>query len=54
MLTGLGAIGGAFWGAWLARKRGGNRMDMAQYGVGFAIFWGILGLLLSIVLVSWG
>lgn len=54
MLTGLGVVGGAVWGALLARKRGGNRMDMAQYAAGFAIFWGIIGLIATIVILSRG
>ena len=54
MLTGLGVLGGAIWGALLARKRGGNRMDVAQYGAGFAIMWGLIGLIATIVLVSRG
>lgn len=50
MLALLGALGGAGWGGYLARKRGGSRMDMAQYAVGFAIFWGLLGLIATLVL----
>ena len=35
---------GAFWGARLAKKRGGNRSDMAQYGVAYGIVFGLVGL----------
>ena len=41
---------GAFWGALTARKRGGRRLDMAQYGAVYAIGLGLLGVLLSILI----
>lgn len=47
-LTGL--ILGAITGAWRARKKGGNRLDMLQWGAVFAIFFGLIGLLALIVL----
>lgn len=43
-------IGGAILGALLARKRGGNRLDMLQYATGFAIAFALLGLFASIIL----
>jgi hypothetical protein len=48
MLPLIGALGGGAWGAWLAKKRGGGRADMAQYGAGFAIFWGLIGVVAAI------
>lgn len=39
---------GAVWGAFLARKRGGNRLDMLQYAAGFAIAFFLVALALSI------
>ena len=51
MLTLIGALGGAGWGAWLARKRGGGRYDILQYAAAFGIFWGLLALLTTIFLV---
>jgi hypothetical protein len=46
VLAGLGL--GAFWGVQSARKRGGNRMDMAQYGTVYAILFGLVGLFATI------
>lgn len=50
MLALIGALGGGTFGALLAKKRGGARADMAQYAAGYAILWGVLGLLAAIVL----
>lgn len=44
------ALGGAIWGARLARRRQGNAADMAQYAVGYAIALGLLGLFLSMII----
>lgn len=44
------ALVGFIWGAVLARKRGGNRLDCLQYGAGFAIAFGLVGALLAIAL----
>lgn len=41
---------GAVWGAWTARKRGGRRMDMAQYGAVYAIGLGLVAVLASILI----
>ena len=40
---------GAALGAFKARKRGGNTLDMLQYGAVYAIVFGILGLLATIL-----
>lgn len=45
MIIIAGLLGGATWGAVKARKRGGNRLDMAQY----AAVWGIIGALLGLI-----
>lgn len=45
MIIIAGLLGGAAWGAVTARKRGGNRFDIAQY----AAVWGIIGALLGLV-----
>jgi len=50
MLALVGLLGGGAWGAWLAKKRGGNRYDMAQYAGGFGIMWSVIGLVASIYL----
>lgn len=39
-----GLITGAVWGALHARRRGGSRLDMAQFGA----VWGIIGALLGV------
>lgn len=41
------AIGGSY-GAWLARKRGGNGKDIAQYAAVLALIGALAGLFLSI------
>ncbi|MDZ7573457.1 MAG: hypothetical protein U0934_05830 [Pseudotabrizicola sp.] len=45
----FGAIG-FVWGYLLARQRGGKRLDRLQYGVGFAIAFGLFGTFLGIAL----
>lgn len=44
------AIIGAVLGGWTARKRNGNRKDIAQYAAGYAIAFIILGMILTVVL----
>ncbi len=41
---------GIFFGIRTAKKRNGNRLDMAQYAFGFAIAFGLLGAILTIVI----
>jgi cytochrome c biogenesis protein CcdA len=41
---------GAVWGALTAKKRGGRRLDMAQYGAVYAIGLGLLAVLVSILI----
>jgi hypothetical protein len=48
MIVLAGAALGAVWGVVLAGKRGGNRLDKAQYGAGFGIAFALLGLFLTI------
>jgi hypothetical protein len=50
MIGPIFAIVGFLWGYTVARKRGGNRLDRLQYGVGFAIAVGLFGTLLGIAL----
>lgn len=50
MIVIAGLVGGALWGAFHARKRGGNSKDMAQYAAVYAIMFGLLGLAATIVL----
>ena len=44
------AIIGIGLGLMTARKRKGNRLDMAQYATGYGIAFTLLGLLIAIVL----
>lgn len=50
MIVLAGLLIGALWGAWLARKRKGSRLDMAQYAAGFAIAFAILGLFATLII----
>lgn len=43
-------VAGALTGAVLARKRKGNAADMAHYAASYAILFGVLGLVASIVI----
>ena len=45
-----GGLLGAIIGALTARKRGGNRLDMAQYAAGFALCFMILGTITVVML----
>lgn len=47
----LGALIGAGLGAWMARRRGGDRADMAQYAAGYGIALGILGMFAGLFLL---
>jgi hypothetical protein len=50
MLIFAGALGGALWGGFLARRRKGSRLDIAQYAAAFAIAFAILGLFATVLL----
>ena len=50
MIVIAGAIGGALLGGLTAKRRGGNRPDIAQYAAGYAIAFGLIGLFLTIFL----
>jgi hypothetical protein len=50
MIGPLFAIIGFLWGYLVARRRGGKTLDRLQYGVGFAIAFGLFGTLLGIAL----
>lgn len=39
---------GALWGGYLAKRRGGNRLDIAQYAASLAILLGVAGLFITI------
>ena len=50
MIGPLFAIIGFVWGYLVARRRGGKTLDRLQYGVGFAIAFGLFGTFLGIAL----
>jgi hypothetical protein len=54
MLTLVGIVIGALFGAWRAKRRGGNRLDVAQWGAVYAILFGLAGLILAIALARVG
>lgn len=54
MIAIAGLILGALIGAYQARRRQGNALDMAQYAAGYGIALGILGVFASIALSQLG
>ncbi|MGR3365211.1 MAG: hypothetical protein ACU0CY_13650 [Maritimibacter harenae] len=44
------AIFGALLGAYQARKRGGQRLDLAQYATAYGLAFAILGLFVTVFL----
>lgn len=48
MIVIAGAAVGGSYGAWLARKRGGNGKDIAQYTAVLAILGALIGLFVTI------
>jgi hypothetical protein len=47
MLSLVAFVLGALWGAWVARKRGGNTLDILQYAA-------VHGILLAVIAVVGG
>lgn len=50
MIVLAGFVIGALWGGFLARRRKGNRFDIAQYALSFGIAFALLALFLAIFL----
>lgn len=50
MIVLAGLVIGAALGAFNARRRGGRKMDMLQYGAAYAIIFALLGMFLTIYL----
>jgi len=50
MLILAGFVSGALWGGFLARRRKGSRMDIAQYAAAFSIAFAIVGLFATVLL----
>ncbi len=49
MIAIFGALLGAVSGALRARRRGGNRLDMLQYGAVHALIFALIGLFATIL-----
>ncbi len=49
--TALVSLAGAVLGALTARRRGGNRLDMAQHAGSFAILFALIGLFVGIFIM---
>lgn len=49
MIVVLAVLVGAAWGAMVARRRKGNRLDMAQYAFGYGVALGLAAFFLAIV-----
>ena len=41
---------GAAYGAFSAKRRGGNKLDMLQYAAVYALIYGLVGVVVTIVL----
>lgn len=50
MIIIAGFVLGAAYGARKARKAGGKRLDLLQYGAGFGIAFALVGLFVTLVL----
>ena len=50
MIVLAGFFGGAAFGGWRAKQRGGGRADMAQYAAAHGIAFALLGLFLTIAI----
>ncbi len=48
MIALVGLVLGALFGAIQARRRKGNRLDMAQYAAGYGILFGVVAMFLGI------
>lgn len=50
MIVIAGAVIGIILGVLTARKRGGNRLDMAQYAAGFAMAFVVVGMIATVLI----
>ena len=50
MIILISALAGIIWGAYQAKRRGGNRKDMAQYAFGYGVAFALVGLFASILI----
>ncbi|MEO9824390.1 MAG: apolipoprotein acyltransferase [Paracoccaceae bacterium] len=52
MVLFFSAVFGAVLGGITAKRRGGNRLDIAQYAAGFAIAFAILGMFATLAFLN--
>ncbi|MEL6451326.1 MAG: apolipoprotein acyltransferase [Pseudomonadota bacterium] len=50
MIVIAAALIGALIGGFTARKRGGNRLDMAQYAAGYALAFVVVGMIATVLI----
>jgi hypothetical protein len=50
MIVIVSALIGAITGALTARRRKGNGLDMAQYAAGYAMAFGIVGMIATVII----
>lgn len=50
MIVIIAALAGAIVGGTTARRRNGNRKDIAQYAAGYAMAFMIVGMILTVVI----
>ncbi|EBA03558.1 MAG: hypothetical protein P8Q99_14360 [Paracoccaceae bacterium] len=51
MSTLIAALIGIAWGIYLARSRGGDWKDAAQYAAGFGICFALVAIVISVILL---
>lgn len=49
MIVLIAFVLGIAWGGYLARRRGGGRLDILQYAAAFGIAFAIAGLFLTVI-----
>jgi len=49
MIVLAAVLTGALWGAGVARRRQGNRLDIAQYAAAYGILFGLVGLFATVL-----
>jgi len=50
MVVLVSTIFGVIWGGYQAKRRGGNRKDIAQYATGYGIAFLLLGVIVAVIL----
>lgn len=50
MIYTIAGLLGAAWGAWRAKKSGGNLADMAQFAAGHGIAFLLLGFIVTLII----